>query len=235
MICRPRTWLRAAMVAAVFYFACPAHATIDYTISLSHPEKHIFGVTMRIPAVRDQVTLQMPAWNALYQIRDFSSHMMQLAAKDDEGHSLPLRKLDKQTWSVAAKGAVTVTYPILWDDPGPFASQLNADHAFLNFGMLLLYVPDRRTEDTKVEFDDVPEGWRVAVELDAAGTAAGHRSGDYVAPSYDALVDAPAEIGHFDEYRMEAGGKTIRIVIHGDPGERSRLGEMIKASDDIDL
>ena len=66
--------------------------------------------------------------------------------------------------------------------------------------MVLLYVPDRRAEDTKVAFDDVPEGWRVAVELDAAGTAAGHHSGAYVAPSYDALVDAPVEIGHFDEY-----------------------------------
>ncbi len=176
MSLNPRIWLRAAIVAAVFYFACPARATIDYTVSLAHPERHIFGVTMRIPKVRDQVTLQMPAWNALYQIRDFSSHMMQVTAKDEEGHSLPLRKLDKQTWNVTANGTVTISYPIFWDEPGPFASQLNPDHAFLNFAMLLLYVPDRRTEDTKVAFDDVPEGWRVAVELDAAGTAGGHHS-----------------------------------------------------------
>ena len=228
MIFRPRFWPRAAILAAVFYFAPPARATIDYTVSLSHPERHIFGVTMRIPKVRDQVTLQMPAWNALYQIRDFSSRMMQVIAADEEGHPLPMRKLDKDTWSVSGNGTVTVSYPILWDEPGPFASQLNADHAFLNFAMVLLYVPDRRGEDTKVAFDNVPEGWRVAVELDAAGTAAGHHSGDYVAPSYDALVDAPVEIGHFDEYRMEAGGKPIRIVIHGDPGDRSRLLESLK-------
>ena len=88
----------------------------------------------------------------------------------------------KQTWSVTGNGTVTVSYPIFWDEPGPFASQLNADHAFLNFAMVLLYVPDRRAEDTKVAFDDVPEGWRVAVELDSAGTAAGHHSGAYVAP-----------------------------------------------------
>jgi predicted metalloprotease with PDZ domain len=235
MIFHSRFWPRAAILAAVFYFASPAHATIDYTVSLSHPERHIFGVTMRIPKVRDQVTLQMPAWNALYQIRDFSSHMMQVSATDEEGHPLPMRKLDKDTWSVSGNGTVTVSYPILWDEPGPFASQLNADHAFLNFAMVLLYVPDRRAEDTRVAFDDLPEGWRVAVELDAAGTAAGHHSGDYVAPSYDALVDAPVEIGHFDEYRMEAGGKTIRIVIHGDPGDRSRLVESLKRIVDYDV
>jgi predicted metalloprotease with PDZ domain len=235
MSLKPRIWLHAVVVSAVFYFACPARATIDYTVSLSHPERHIFGVTMRIPNVRDQVTLQMPAWNALYQIRDFSSHMMQVTAKDEEGHPLPLRKIDKQTWSVTANGILTVSYPILWDEPGPFASQLNPDHAFLNFAMVLLYVPDRRAEDARVSFDDVPEGWQVAVELDAAGTAVGHHSGAYVAPSYDALVDAPVEIGHFDEFRIEAGGRPIRIVVHGDSGDRSRLVDSIKRIVDYEV
>ncbi len=190
---------------------------------------------MRIPKVRDQVTLQMPAWNALYQIRDFSSHMMQVTARDEEGHPLPMRKLDKQTWIVTANGAVTVSYPIFWDEPGPFASQLNTDHAFLNFGMALLYVPDRRTEDTKVEFEDVPEGWRVAVELEAAGVTAGHHSSTYVAPSYDALIDAPVEIGHFEEFRMEAGGRPIRVVVHGDSGDRSKLTESLKRIVDYEV
>jgi predicted metalloprotease with PDZ domain len=235
MIFHPRIWPRAAILAAFFYFVSPAHATIDYTVSLSHPERHVFGVTMRIPKVRDQVTLQMPAWNALYQIRDFSSHMMQVTAMDEEGHPLPMRKLDKQTWSVSGNGTITVSYPILWDDPGPFASQLNPDHAFLNFAMLLLYVPDRRSEDTRVAFDDVPESWRVAVELDAAGTVEGHPSGGYVAPSYDALVDAPVEIGHFDEYRMEAGGRPVRIVVHGDSGDRSRLLDSLKRIVDYEV
>ncbi len=190
---------------------------------------------MRIPKVRDHVTLQMPAWNALYQIRDFSSHLMQVSAKDEEGHPLSLHQLDKQTWAVAGNGAVTVSYPIYWDEPGPFASQLNLEHAFINFAMVLMYVPDRRAEDTRVEFDDVPEGWRVAVELDSAGASAGTSSSAYVAPSYDALVDAPVEIGHFDEFRFQAGGRPIRIVVHGDSGDRARLTESIKRIVDYDV
>ena len=235
MIFRFRNWPSAAIVAAIFFVASPAHATIEYTVSISHPERHIFAVSMRIPQVREQVTLQMPAWNALYQIRDFSSHMMQVAAKDEEGHLLPLRKLDKQTWTVTANGTVTVSYPIFWDEPGPFASQLNADHAFLNFGMVLLYVPDRRAEDTKVAFDDVPEGWRVAVELESDGAASGHRSAAYAAPSYDALVDAPVEIGHFDELRFDAGGRPIRVIIHGDSGDRTRLTDSLKRIVDYEV
>jgi predicted metalloprotease with PDZ domain len=235
MISRARVWRIAPILAAIFYCASPAQATIDYTVSLSHPERHIFGVTMRIPNVHDQVTLQMPAWNALYQIRDFSSHMLQVTAKDSEGHLLALRKLDKQTWTVAAKDTVTVSYGILWDEPGPFASQLNPDHAFLNFAMVLLYAPDRRAEDTKVVFEDMPESWRVAVELETSGTSSGHRSGTYIAPSYDALVDAPVEIGQFDEFRMTAGDRPVRIVVHGDSGDRSRLTEALKRIVDYDV
>lgn len=228
MSLRSRNWLRAAILAGCFSLACPARATIGYTISLSHPERHILGVTMRIPNVRDQVTLQMPAWNALYQIRDFSSHIMQMSAKDDEGRTLPLRKLDKETWSIAGSGTILVSYPIFWDEPGPFASQLNTEHAFLNLAMVLLYAPDRRSEDTRVEFEDMPDGWKVAVELDAASAGEGRHSGAYVASGYDALVDAPLEIGQFEEFHFEAGQRPIRVVVHGDPGDRARLTDDLK-------
>ena len=223
------------LLGMILPIAHPAHATIDYTVSIAHPESHIFGVTMRVPGVHDQFTVQMPAWNGLYQIRDFSSHMMGVSAIDEEKHQLPIVKLDKQTWRVTGNGAVTLSYPIYWDDQGPFATQLNPEHAFLNLAMVLLYVPDRRAEDTRVAFDGVPETWRVAVELDPAGMAAGNRTSAYVAPSYDALVDAPVEIGGFDEFRMEAGGRPIRIVIHGDAGDRGRLTDALKRIVDYDV
>src|SRR5580765_1866006 len=88
-----RTWQRAlVLLAALVFIARPSHATIDYAISLSHPENHIFDVTMHVPGVRDEVILQMPAWNATYQIRDFSSRMMQVSARDDAGKPLPILK-----------------------------------------------------------------------------------------------------------------------------------------------
>ena len=224
----PRSWSRGVFLAAIFFLACPARATIEYTVSLAHPDRHVIGVTMRVPNVRDRVTVQMPAWNALYQIRDFSSHMTQVTAKDDEGRSLPLRKIDKQTWIATGNGAVTINYSILWDEPGPFGTQLNADHAFLNLAMVLLYVPDRRSEDDLVAFEDVSEGWRIAVELDSVAASAAHHAGGYAASNYDALVDAPVEIGHFDEFHMDAGGRPIRVVIHGDSGDHAHLLDSLK-------
>jgi len=230
-----RNWKRAAALAALLFAARPARATIEYSVSVARPEKHLFGVTMRVPNVHDRVLLQMPAWNALYQIRDFSSHMMQVTAKDEAGATLPIVKLDKQTWQVTGAGTLTVSYPIFWDEASPFASQLNPDHAFLNLAMVLLYVPDRRAEDTRLVFDDMPEGWRVAVELESVNIPAGRHSGAYTAPSYDALVDAPVELGAFDEFRIEAGGRPIRIVVHGDPGDRPRLTDALKRIVDYEV
>jgi predicted metalloprotease with PDZ domain len=225
---RGRAWQRVGLLAAILCFVRPAHATIEYSVSVARPAAHVLGVSMRVPNVHDRVTLQMPAWNGLYQIRDFASHMMQLSARDEGGNSLAVLKVDKQTWAVSGGGAITVSYPIYWDDPGPFGTQLNPDHAFLNLAMLLLYVPDRRAEDTRLAFDDVPEKWRVAVELEPAAGSAGRRTGAYVAPSYDALVDAPVELGAFDEFRFDAGARPIRVVVHGDYGDRARLTDQLK-------
>jgi predicted metalloprotease with PDZ domain len=246
MIRTASNWKRAAVLTVLVFAARPARATIDYSVSVTHPERHLFGVTMRVPDVHDRVLLQMPAWNALYQIRDFSSHMLQVTAKDEAGNALPIVKLDKQTWQVAGTGALTVSYPIFWDETGPFASQLNPDHAFLNLAMVLLYVPDRRAEDTRVVFDDMPESWRVAVELESASAdsnwsppksdpAVGRHTGAYVAPSYDALVDAPVELSAFDEFHFEAGGRPIRVVIHGESGDRSRLTDALKRIVDYEV
>ena len=98
MIRAARNWTWTAVLCTLLFIAPPARATISYAVSVAHPEKHIFGVTMRVPNVREHVLLQMPAWNALYQIRDFASHIMQVAAKDETGNALTVVKLDKQTW-----------------------------------------------------------------------------------------------------------------------------------------
>ena len=64
-------------------FATGSEATVQYSVSLEHPEQHLFHVTMTIPDVQGGVTVQMAAWNALYQIRDFSARVQQVEAFAD--------------------------------------------------------------------------------------------------------------------------------------------------------
>ncbi len=142
-----------ALLSLLLVCSGAARATITYTISIEHPENHLFYVTMSIPDVHDGVTIQMPAWNATYQIRDFASRIQNLQAIDENKKQLPIVKVDKQTWRIAGTGkTIDVAYEIFWDDPSPFGSQLNSTHAFMNLAEILVYVPDRRSEVTAFGF-----------------------------------------------------------------------------------
>jgi predicted metalloprotease with PDZ domain len=219
---------RVFLLAALALVALPAQATIRYAVSVTQPEQHQFRVTMTIPDVPQQVVVQMPAWNALYQIRDFAHRVTGLRAADEASKALPVTKLDKQTWRISGHSAITVRYLVYWDEPGPFSSQLNSSHAFLNLATILLYVPERRGEETRIVFHDLPPAWRVAVELPPEGMAAGRSSAAYVAPGYDALVDAPVELGAFEEFRLDGVGSRVRVVVHGDNWKRDLLNEILR-------
>jgi predicted metalloprotease with PDZ domain len=230
-----KAWLRPWMIAAVLLVPQPAAATIKYRVSLKNPEAHVFHVQMEIPPTPQGIVVAIPAWNALYQIRDFSYRVRDVEARqsaDPGAERIPVRKLDKQSWQVEypwdgalSPGAkpIVVTYSIEWDDPGPFNSQLNQHHAFLNFAEVLMYLPDRRREGTVVEFDDLPAGWHAAAELATVPDASG-----FSAESYDKLVDAPVEIGAFEEFRFDEGAAHYRVIVDGKEWRRDRLENALK-------
>jgi len=216
--------------ALVFLWPAPAGATIRYEISLAHPAQHQFHVTMIVPGVQGSVMVRMPAWNALYQIRDFAYRVSDFRAADASRNALLVRRLDKETWRVeglaGGQDEIRIEYASFWDDPGPFDTQLNAEHGFVNLAMVLCYIPERRGEDTAVQFRDLPLGWRVAEELRHEGPQAPAEP-SYQAANYDALVDAPVEIGRFDEWSFPAAERQIRVVLHGEAVDHAALTRML--------
>jgi predicted metalloprotease with PDZ domain len=198
-------------------------ATIRYEVSINHPEQHLFHVTMTIPEVNGEVTVQIPAWNALYQIRDFSSHIRQVEAFD-AGVKTPIEKVDKQTWRATGQGTITIRYATYWDEVGPFATQLNGEHAFINPAMILFYVPSRRGEDVHLALPDVPGTWNAASSGNAGlESMGGARVFFFDAKSYDALADAPIEAGNFKEFTVPGLPVDIRVVVHGDGWSQRKI------------
>jgi len=181
---------------------------------------------MEIPGVKDELKLQMAAWNALYYIRDFSSHVQRVQAFVN-GQPAAIEKLDKLTWQVKATGTVTVRYDTFWDDPGPFNSQLNEEHAFINPAMILMYVPGRRAENSILVLNDVPGSWRIASETLQGGVLQSHTVG-LEAASYDALADAPIEASNFDEFTLPDVTPPVRVVIHGDAWKRPDVEKALR-------
>ena len=219
-------------------FACCSslRATIRYEVSLAHPEQHLFHVTMTIPDVDNEILIQIPAWNALYQIRDFSSHIQQVEVRQaatqpgsrPSSDTAPLiEKIDKQTWRITGSGTVIVRYATYWDEPGPFATQLNREHAFINPAMILMYVPERRSEQVQLGFMDIPGLWNGEGPLsDERMDRARRLSADF--PNYDALADAPIEIGKFEEFQLPGMSPEIWVVIHGDNYKKRQVETELK-------
>ena len=209
-------------------FSSSSSGTIRYEVSLAHPERHQFHVTMTIPDVNGEVAVQMPAWNALYQIRDFSERVQQVEAFAGSERA-PIEKVDKQTWRIRGNGTLKIQYDIYWDDVGPFASQLNSEHAFINPAMVLLYVANRRTEAVRIAMPDVPEQWSVAGapihSIDFTGRVRIF-GGD--AASYDELADGPIEAGKFEEFQLTGIKPEIWVVIHGDNWKKKKVEEDLK-------
>jgi predicted metalloprotease with PDZ domain len=224
-------WLLSALAALVL--ARPAAAVIKYRVSFDHPEKHAFQVAMTVPVRNKDVVAAMPAWNALYQIRDFSYRVHSTVVLDQNGaeaHEQAPEELDKQTWLLCRCAAlkerphaITLQYSIEWNAPGPFNSQLSEHHAFLNLAEVLMYVPDRRSEAVEVQFEGVPAGWKLIAELPA-----GPDPHSFMAPSYDALVDAPVEAGKFDEFDFDSDGAHFRVVVDSRSYNRSRLEDYLQ-------
>jgi len=192
----------------LYLMLASSYATTSYTISLENPDQHLVEVQILLPeglAVRE---LQLPVWNALYQIRDFAQYVNWARAKDRAGHPVSVRKLDGGRWQITGvhEGA-SVEYQMFVDSPGPFGAQLNSHHAFLNLAQILMYPVDARGSPMAVRFNQLPKGWHIATPLTAMP------DGSFSAKNYEWLVDSPVEIGTFQESDLDEGGGRYRVIV----------------------
>jgi predicted metalloprotease with PDZ domain len=209
---RARYLLRSTLL--LWIAIAPTYAATSYTISLASPEQHLLEVQITLPEGSTQRELQLPVWNALYQVRDFSQYVNWVRAKDRAGRLLAVHQLNKSLWQIAgAEAGTVVEYQIFVDSPGPFGAQFNSHHAFLNLAQVLMYPVDARRDPMIVHFNQVPQRWRIATPL------ASLPEDRFRAESYDRLVDSPVEIGDLKESDFDEAGGHYRVIVDAEPGD----------------
>ncbi len=190
-----------------------AQPSVAYRVDLSSPEQHLVEVQIILPAGAAQRELQLPVWNALYQVRDFAQFVNWVRANDRSGKALPVRELDKSRWQIqGAEGGAIIEYQIYADSPGPFGAQLNPHHAFFNLAEILMYSVDARNSPQTLHFSELPSGWRIATSLPPPDF-------NFRADNYDRLVDSPIEMGNFEESDFDEAGGHFRVVVDADPAD----------------
>ena len=212
-IVRSHFTIVALFLSASVAFTQDPRAQLSYAVSLANPEQHLVEVKITLPPGSSDRELQLPVWNALYQIRDFSQYINWIRAKDRAETPLAVRELNKSRWQIhgTSAGAV-VEYEIYLDSPGPFGAQLSVHHAFLNLAQLLMYPVDARNAPLVLRFSHVPSDWHIATPLKSVDDS-------YVAENYDRLVDSPVEIGTFHESDFDDSGAHFRVIIDADPAD----------------
>ncbi len=212
------TAVRLALCSAILFLAvhgiAQQPAPIDYTISLASREQHLVEVQIFLPPGAAQHELQLPVWNALYQVRDFAQYVNWIRAEDRAGRAIPVREINTSRWQIdATENGAVVEYQIYADLPGPFGAELNLEHAFFNLAEILMYPVDARGSPMHVRFSRVPAGWRIATPL------ASLPDGRYSAENYDRLVDSPFELGTFQESDFDESGGHFRVIVDADPAD----------------
>jgi predicted metalloprotease with PDZ domain len=216
------------LVACALACSTATHAAVNYSLTFDHPENHLFHVKMTISGINGSATIQMPAWNATYQIRDFASRIQNLHATGKEAKQLQVTKIDKQTWVVSGGSGLEVAYDIFWDDAGPFASQLNSSHIFMNLPEILAYVPDQRNEQTGLSLViALGQNWKLATAFPFSYISAKGSNKIYggEAPNYDALVDAPIEIGELSTFELAGINPRVSVAVRGENFNKRELEE----------
>ena len=93
----------------------------EYFVSLADNAHHLAHVSIRFPQASGTITLNMPVWNALYQVRDFAANVENVRAVDASGRPVAVVNSKTSEWEITASGpCVVVGYDIHLDSDGPF-------------------------------------------------------------------------------------------------------------------
>jgi predicted metalloprotease with PDZ domain len=191
---------------------------VRYHVSMPSPHSHLFEVEALYPASEAPLTLAMPVWTpGSYLVREFARHVQELSAATERGDSLPIARLDKRSFGVAAPGQrIRIRYRVYANELSVRTSHLDGSHGYFNGASLFFYSETHRHLEQRVTVH-APPGWNVFCSLDRAGA-------DLVAPSYDELIDSPVEVGPQSPLEFRASGVAHQVVLWGEAQlDRPRL------------
>ena len=205
--------LKAKLLSILLWSCVCAQAQVRYTVKLHDPERHLVWVEADLPGGQASHEVQLPVWNALYQVRDFAQNLNWIRAEDGNGHRLSLVQLNKSRWRISGtESGARIRYEIVSDTPGPYGAELNPHHAFFNLAEILIYADDQRDAPAEVQFFKLLPGWKIATSLSS-------KTNTFEAANYDQLVDSPVEIGTFAEQDFDGSCGKYRVTLDAQNAE----------------
>ena len=201
--------------------AATATPPVHYRVDIADLQAHLFRVTMTVAAPVAQQTVSLPVWiPGSYMVREFSGHLQNLKALQGKRALAAgqVVQLDKCSWQIRCVPSrpLVLVYEVYANDASVRTAMLNELRGFFNGTSLCLRVEG---QENKLHALDIvaPKalpGWSLATGLPPHKVSKSG-FGTYHADSYDALVDAPVEMGAFWSGSFKACGVPHRFVVAG--------------------
>jgi predicted metalloprotease with PDZ domain len=193
---------------------------VGYEVRALDLHAHLFEVTLTIdqPAV-DQV-VSLPVWiPGSYMVREFAKHLQGLQARQGN-KPVAITQRDKCSWQIHAKAgkALVLKYQVYAFDNSVRTAWLDSQRGFFNGTSLCLRVHGQEDTPHQLTLSDegLPKDWQAATALRAQRVSK-RGFGDYLATSYDELVDSPVELGTFWRGEFVAAGIKHHFIVSGAP------------------
>ena len=190
---------------------------LHYQIEFDDYRQHLIHVTLRFLANPTQV-LWLPTWiPGSYLIREFSKHIEQVKAYDEDGRILKISKLDKNKWRLYNNDheLITVEYDVYAYDLSVRGAYVDQNRLYVNPACVCLGLQDQEHKPVEVELF-LPE------ELKHFQLATGLKSKQLIrgrhtlkADDYMQLIDSPFELAVQTRFEFEAKGIPHQFVVSG--------------------
>jgi len=184
----PTTW-----PATLAHPAPPTTPGPHYRVDLVDLHAHLYQLTLCVAQPARQQRLSLPVWiPGSYLVREFAQHLQALSA-DCDGHAVPLRQLNKNTWEATTPARAQVLrlrYQVYAFDASVRSAWLDAERAFFNPTSLCLRVHGQEALAHQIEVygGAATLGWQAATALPAC-----------TAPALPAAPDLFTESAQADE------------------------------------
>ena len=197
---------------------------INYRLAMSHPNSHLFEVSIEVEAPSESrvesLDFQMAKWSpGRYAVFDFAKNVQEFQAAAGicppksrcDMAMRPVTRIDDQTWRVPFMNAqsLTITYKVFANDLSGTFSELDSRHANFNGGCVFMYVVNHKQERVTLSIDP-PKNWRITNgRMDRSDQREWHF------PNWDIMIDTPTEIApDWTEDNFKVDGRTYHVVVH---------------------
>lgn len=191
---------------------------IQYQLRFTEPQAHYADVDMLVKEWSGgDMEVSMPVWApGSYLVREFSRMVEAVTATDVNSNAvLPVQKTNKNTWriKVGKTSAVKVSYRVYAFELTVRTSFIDQEHAYLNGTSIFMRVNGKENLEHRVTVMPFA-GWKVmSVALDRVSAS---DPWQVSAPDYDALADAPFEIGNHLVFSFTAAGVPHEVAMVGE-------------------